>query len=106
MNAKKVFFAALLGMCWSWCTVEAQGVNPPSTTPAPIPPEDAVAAPAGAAVQEGGTGLSSWITYDRHDCCIGKGGGMPVLTEVVFRVGPSFPVGGEYFSRNLQTGGG
>jgi hypothetical protein len=104
MSARKVFFAALLGLCWSCCTVQAQGVNAPTPMPAPLPKEGAAAAPKATSTDEGGTGLSSWITYDRNNCCLGKGSSTPVLTEVIFRIGPSFPVGGEFFSRNLDTG--
>jgi hypothetical protein len=108
MSAKKVFFAALLGMCWSWCTAGAQSLST-GTTPPPVPQDTTPAAPEGAVPggdpsKDRGTGLSSWITYDRQNCCVGKGGGMPILTEVVFRIGPSMPIGGEYFGRNLDTG--
>jgi hypothetical protein len=103
MTKSKVFFAALLAVCWSCCAVRGQELTPPSAVPLPVPKEDA-AAPKTEPADQGGTGLSSWITYDRNNCCIGKGGGMPVLTEVVFRIGPSLPVGGEYFGRNLDTG--
>src|SRR5205807_4581344 len=84
MSAKKVVFAALLGMCWSWCTAQAQDLTPPSTIPLPILKEGAAAPAKVATADEGGTGLSSWITYDRNNCCTRRGGGMPVLTEVIF----------------------
>jgi len=107
MSAKKVFFAALLGMCWSWCTVQAQGLAQSGTSPAPVPQPGAPTTPpvpAGDIAHEGGTGLSSWITYERHDCCGGRGGGTPILVEAFVRVGPAFPMGGEFFGRNLDTG--
>ena len=108
MSAKKVFFAAVLGMCCHWCPAGAQGLNT-GATPPPVPQETAPAAPAVTPADadtgnEHGTGLSRWITYDRENCCIGKGGGPPIRTELVFRIGPSVPVGGEYFGRNLDTG--
>jgi hypothetical protein len=104
MSAKKVFFAALLGMCWSWGTAQAQGLYPQSAVPPPTTRQGEADKPGAETAQEGGTGLSSWITYERDDGSIGEGGGMPILTELAFRVGPSFPMGGEFFSRNLNTG--
>jgi hypothetical protein len=102
----KVFVAALLGMCWSLYAVQGQGTYQPGTPPAPVPvPKEATPAQPGTqTADEGRTGLSSWITYDRDNCCIGPGGGVPVLTEVFFRVGPSAPIGGEFFGRNLAAG--
>ncbi len=67
---------------------------PQEAAPPPVEPSPDVA----------GTGLSRWITYDRNNCCIGQGGGIPILTEVQFRIGPSFPMGGEYFGQNLDIG--
>jgi hypothetical protein len=104
MNAKKVFFAALLGMCWNWGTAQAQGLYPQSAVPPPTPKQGEAAQPGAETAQEGGTGLSSWITYERDDGSIGEGGGMPILTELAFRIGPSFPVGGEFFGRYLNAG--
>jgi len=108
MSAKKVFFAALLAMCSSWCTVQAQDTLGPPTL---VTPETKDATPTSTSAptnkenaEEGKTELSRWITYDRDNCCSGRGGDTPILTEVVMRIGPSLPVGGEYFSRSLETG--
>jgi hypothetical protein len=112
MNNRKAFFPTLtsvlvLGM-WSWCTAAGQDYNAPGTMPPPPPrgsvPEAAKSEPKPESVDQPGTGLSSWILYDRNNCCVGQGGATPVLTEVIFRVGPSFPVGGEYFGRNVDIG--
>ncbi len=102
MSAKKVFFATLFGVCWSISSLQAQGPYNSGNQPAPTPRDTPVAA--SEATDTGGTGLSSWITYDRGDCCSGHGGGMPIYTEAAVRTGASIPVGGEYFSRNLDTG--
>ncbi len=106
MKARKVFFAALFGM-WSWCAAQsqAQGPNPPDSIPAPVMPTDSAGAATNAVSGDHvGTGLSSWITYDRGNCCTGLGNGVPIMTEFFTRVGPSFPVGGEFFGRTLSTG--
>jgi len=104
MSARKVFFAALLGMCWYCSTVQAQNPYSPANMPAPLPKGSAPAAPGAESADAPGTGLSSWITYNRDNCCTGSGGGAPIQTEVIFRIGPSIPVGGEFLGRNLDTG--
>ena len=108
MRAKRVFFAAVLGMCCSWCSARAQtaaaGPTPPPIAQEKTPPAAETPAPATDVGNERGTGLSSWITYDHENCCVGKGGGTPIRTELIFRIGPSVPIGGEFLGRNLDTG--
>jgi hypothetical protein len=108
MRAKWVFFASILAMCCSWRVARAQNVNP-ALTPPPVSQEAAAPTPEAAATNldagnDRGTGLSSWITYNRDNCCVGKGGGPPIMTELIFRIGPSVPIGGTYLSRNLDVG--
>lgn len=108
MCAKKVFFAALIGLCCSF-TIRAQGPTPQGTVPPPTVTEGAAVPSPGVSttptVQEGSTGLSSWITYERHDGSNGPTNGPPgVVTEIFFRVGPSVPVGHEFFGQVLPTG--
>src|SRR5947207_13059859 len=102
MSAKKAFLAGMLGMCWCCTNIQAQEPSYPDSQPPPVTQE--AAPPERPTPDTGGSGLSKWITYDRNDCCIGRGHGMPILTEALFRVGPSFPMGGEYFGRNLDVG--
>jgi hypothetical protein len=106
MRANKVFFAALVGLCLNGGMVHAQGNNPAVLAPPPVVKDTTQPASAETA-DEGGTGLSNWITYADHENCAGcngKGGGMPILTEGQFRIGPAFPVGGEFLSQNIRTG--
>jgi hypothetical protein len=106
MNARKVFFAAVFGM-WSWCAAQSQAQSPNQldSMPAPVSPAGSTDTPTNAASGDHvGTGLSSWITYDRGNCCTGSGDGVPLKTEFFTRIGPSFPVGGEFFGRTLSTG--
>jgi hypothetical protein len=50
------------------------------------------------------SGLSSWITYVRPDCCGPVGGDGPVQSEIFFRSGLSVPIGGNFFGRGLDLG--
>ena len=109
MSAKKQFCAALLAISLSWGAVAAQTPYPAPVAPERIGPPATVGpnhlAPGPVeTVHEGSTGLSSWITYERHNCCLGQGGGMPILTELFLRAGPNFPVGGTFFGRSLDAG--
>src|SRR5579871_478670 len=104
---KKVFFAALFGICWGWSSTQTQAQNPnaPEVTPPPVGTTTTASATSTAASEDhAGTGLSSWITYERNNCCTGLGNGVPIMTEFFTRIGPAFPVGGEYFGKTLSTG--
>ena len=111
MNAKKVFsrkvfFAAVLGICWGWNSgqTQAQSPNSPEYTRPLWQRPSRPKLLARLAADHVGTGLSSWITYDRGNCCTGVGNGVPITTEFFTRIGPAFPVGGEFFGRTLSTG--
>jgi hypothetical protein len=47
--------------------------------------------------------LSNWITSVTPDCC-GPLGGTPITSEIYFKLGPSFPVGGGFLNHTLEPG--
>lgn len=67
--------------------------TPPTTTP--ILPGDLPLHPP--------AGPSSWIIYERPSC-EGPMGGTPIMSELYFRSGASFPTGGEIIGKLLQPG--
>lgn len=78
--------------------------KPAYPAPSPIQPEGPPNEIPQSAYSGDLSGLSDWILY-RRDCCEGKGCRLtPLYTEVYLRSGPSFPVGGQTLSRELNTG--
>jgi hypothetical protein len=102
MSRNTLFFAALSAL--GFACAAAQGQTPYGTE-RPSPPvagNGPAAAPAVTEVQ--GSGLSDWILY-RRPCCEGPlGDSVPIQTEFFLRSGPSFPFGGDFFGRALDTG--
>jgi hypothetical protein len=102
MNAKAIYSSALVLAVLAIRAARAEdfpapmrygGDPPPAATPVETP--EHVAAPAS---------LSSWITYQRPECCGPIGGHGPIGIELYIRTGPSLPVEGAYFGHTLETG--
>ena len=53
---------------------------------------------------EGPHSLSSYITYQRPDCCGPIGGDGPIQIELYARAGESIPIGNTSFTKTLQAG--
>lgn len=96
---KKVIFCAVLGtLCWHGATwAQTSGTDAVSS------PSASASAPESS--QRPQTGLSSWITYERNNCCQGNVGcDTPIGTELFVRIGPSVPFGDDILGRNLRPG--
>ncbi len=104
MSGKKVITAALViwFMCFGgvWAqepstAYDENVVAGPLPTPGDERPDTQVITSAG---------LSDWITYDRPCCDEPADGVYSLGSEFYFRVGPTFPIGGQTLSRALQNG--
>jgi hypothetical protein len=76
--------------------------NAPASAPLPgVAPESMLNTPAD---RPAPGRLSSWITYNKPDCCgpIGRDG--PIKMEIYVQSGISIPVEGAYFGHTLDTG--
>jgi hypothetical protein len=113
MSAKLIFPSALILAVVSCCAAGAQtppgGPNAPDLlAPGSVPAADSAPGARPAAGTPAGptppTGLSSWLTYARPDCCGPIGGNGPIKDELYVRSGASLPVGGDIFGHVLTTG--
>ncbi|HEV8059461.1 MAG TPA: hypothetical protein VGP68_06295 [Gemmataceae bacterium] len=103
MNTKSVFLCSLVLAVFAYAPCGAQQL-PVAATPLGTPP----ALPAdgmSSAMDDSKLVPSDWIRYSQPECCNSIGCDGPLKTELYYRIGASFPMGGGDFPQRLNSVG-
>jgi hypothetical protein len=104
MNTKRIVLCSLVLAVSAYAPCGAQQLPVPATPlgALPAPVEDTTVSPG----ESNSLLPSNWIRYSQPDCCGAPGTcGGPIKSELYFRPGLAFPIGGGDFPRRLNSAG-
>lgn len=104
MNTKRIFLCSLVLAVSAYTPCGAQQLPVPATPlgTLPAPTEETATSPG----ESGSLLPSNWIRYSQPECCGAPGTcGGPIRSELYFRPGVAFPIGGGDFPRRLNSAG-
>jgi hypothetical protein len=105
MNTKSVFLCSLALAVYALAPCAAQQL-PVAPTPFGEAPPAAKESAASTLGNESGDLLpSNWIRYSQPECCNSIGCNGPIKSELYFRTGAAFPIGGGDLPRRLNSAG-